>query len=82
MARAPARTMTHGLRPTAHGHFGVRSGAFPPGRVRSIDHLVGIITGSHYAAPMSMLTPPGMGGKYRITGDKYPRMRRPRVAAD
>ncbi|WP_238431560.1 LytR C-terminal domain-containing protein [Streptomyces cavernae] len=27
---------------------------------------------------MSMLTPPGMGGRYRITGDKYPRMRRPR----
>ncbi|MFI1394649.1 LytR C-terminal domain-containing protein [Streptomyces sp. NPDC020681] len=27
---------------------------------------------------MSMLTPPGMGGKYRITGSKYPRMRRPR----
>ncbi|ROQ81509.1 hypothetical protein EES39_12290 [Streptomyces sp. ADI92-24] len=27
---------------------------------------------------MSMLTPPGMGGKYRITGDKYPQMRRPR----
>ncbi|MCT9079373.1 LytR C-terminal domain-containing protein [Streptomyces fulvoviolaceus] len=27
---------------------------------------------------MSMLTPPGMGRKYRITGDKYPRMRRPR----
>lgn len=27
---------------------------------------------------MSMLTPPGMGGKYRITGDKYPHMRRPR----
>lgn len=27
---------------------------------------------------MSMLTPPGMGGKYRITGDTYPRMRRPR----
>ncbi|GAA2383290.1 LytR C-terminal domain-containing protein [Streptomyces glaucosporus] len=27
---------------------------------------------------MSMLTPPGMGGKYRITGDSYPRMRRPR----
>lgn len=26
---------------------------------------------------MSMLTPPGMGGKYRITGDVYPRMRRP-----
>ncbi|MEU6990673.1 LytR C-terminal domain-containing protein [Streptomyces sp. NPDC046465] len=26
---------------------------------------------------MSMLTPPGMGGEYRITGDKYPRMRRP-----
>ncbi|WP_436737693.1 LytR C-terminal domain-containing protein [Streptomyces sp. BBFR102] len=25
---------------------------------------------------MSMLTPPGMGGKYRVTGDKYPRMRR------
>ncbi|MDO0926980.1 LytR C-terminal domain-containing protein [Streptomyces sp. TG1A-8] len=24
---------------------------------------------------MSMLTPPGMGGKYRIRGDKYPRMR-------
>ena len=24
---------------------------------------------------MSMLTPPGMGGQYRITGDKYPRMR-------
>lgn len=24
---------------------------------------------------MSMLTPPGMGGKYRITGDKHPRMR-------
>ncbi|MFD5430436.1 LytR C-terminal domain-containing protein [Streptomyces sp. NPDC127084] len=27
---------------------------------------------------MSMLTPPGMGGKYRITGNPYPRMRRPR----
>ncbi|MET4922286.1 LytR C-terminal domain-containing protein [Streptomyces sp. PSRA5] len=27
---------------------------------------------------MSMLTPPGLGGKYRITGGKYPRMRRPR----
>ncbi|MEU9338128.1 LytR C-terminal domain-containing protein [Streptomyces sp. NPDC048290] len=27
---------------------------------------------------MSMLTPPGMGGQYRITGDKYPRMRGPR----
>ncbi|MDG4863112.1 LytR C-terminal domain-containing protein [Streptomyces sp. T-3] len=27
---------------------------------------------------MSMLTPPGMGGEYRITGDKYPRMRRTR----
>jgi hypothetical protein len=27
---------------------------------------------------MSMLTPPGMGGRYRIKGDKYPRMRRPR----
>lgn len=27
---------------------------------------------------MSMLTPPGMGGKYRITGNQYPRMRRPR----
>ncbi|MFF5566444.1 LytR C-terminal domain-containing protein [Streptomyces sp. NPDC012623] len=27
---------------------------------------------------MSMLTPPGMGGKYRVTGSKYPRMRRPR----
>ncbi|WP_078591745.1 LytR C-terminal domain-containing protein [Streptomyces megasporus] len=27
---------------------------------------------------MSMLTPPGMGGKYRITGKGYPRMRRPR----
>ncbi len=27
---------------------------------------------------MSMLTPPGMGGKYRIKGNKYPRMRRPR----
>ncbi len=34
--------------------------------------------GPHYAACMSMLTPPGMGGKYRITGDKYPHMRRPR----
>lgn len=34
--------------------------------------------GAHYAALMSMLTPPGLGGKYRITGDKYPRMRRPR----
>lgn len=30
---------------------------------------------AHYAALMSMLTPPGMGGQYRITGDKYPRMR-------
>jgi hypothetical protein len=30
---------------------------------------------AHYAALMSMLTPPGMGGKYRITGAKYPRMR-------
>ncbi|MDF4251574.1 LytR C-terminal domain-containing protein [Streptomyces sp. WMMB303] len=27
---------------------------------------------------MSMLTPPGLGGKYRIKGDRYPRMRRPR----
>lgn len=27
---------------------------------------------------MSMLTPPGMGGKYRVRGDRYPRMRRPR----
>lgn len=27
---------------------------------------------------MSMLTPPGMGRQYRIKGDKYPRMRRPR----
>ncbi|MFJ2610200.1 LytR C-terminal domain-containing protein [Streptomyces sp. NPDC091279] len=27
---------------------------------------------------MSMLTPPGMGGKYRITGDVYPRMRQRR----
>ncbi|MGY1436612.1 LytR C-terminal domain-containing protein [Streptomyces reniochalinae] len=27
---------------------------------------------------MSMLTPPGLGGKYRIRGDRYPRMRRPR----
>ncbi|MDF3302259.1 LytR C-terminal domain-containing protein [Streptomyces tropicalis] len=27
---------------------------------------------------MSMLTPPGMGGQYRITGNKYPRMRKPR----
>ncbi|AXK36411.1 LytR family transcriptional regulator [Streptomyces armeniacus] len=27
---------------------------------------------------MSMLTPPGMGGQYRIKGDRYPRMRRPR----
>lgn len=27
---------------------------------------------------MSMLTPPGMGGNYRIKGNKYPRMRRPR----
>ncbi|WAU85956.1 LytR C-terminal domain-containing protein [Streptomyces sp. Qhu-G9] len=27
---------------------------------------------------MSMLTPPGMGRQYRITGDKYPRMRRNR----
>lgn len=26
---------------------------------------------------MSMLTPPGMGGKYRVTGTTYPRMRRP-----
>lgn len=33
---------------------------------------------AHYAALMSMLTPPGMGGQYRITGDRYPRMRRPR----
>ncbi|RII11967.1 hypothetical protein DSC45_27100 [Streptomyces sp. YIM 130001] len=28
---------------------------------------------------MSMLTPPGMGGQYRIKGDKYPRMRRSRT---
>ncbi|MFH9106100.1 LytR C-terminal domain-containing protein [Streptomyces albus] len=27
---------------------------------------------------MSMLTPPGLGGKYRIKGSRYPRMRRPR----
>ncbi|MGW0736378.1 LytR C-terminal domain-containing protein [Streptomyces sp. NPDC002851] len=27
---------------------------------------------------MSMLTPPGKGGQFRITGDKYPRMRRSR----
>lgn len=31
-----------------------------------------------YAAFMSMLTPPGMGGKYRITGNRYPKMRRPK----
>lgn len=44
----------------------------------SNDHLVGIVAQAHYAALMSMLTPPGMGGKYRITGNKYPRMRGPR----
>lgn len=27
---------------------------------------------------MSMLTPSGMGGKYRVTGKAYPRMRRPK----
>ncbi|MEU2389139.1 LytR C-terminal domain-containing protein [Streptomyces sp. NPDC007369] len=27
---------------------------------------------------MSMLTPPGMGGKYRVTGTAYPRLSRPR----
>lgn len=27
---------------------------------------------------MSMLTPPGMGGKYKVTGAAYPRMARPR----
>ncbi|MBW1604490.1 LytR C-terminal domain-containing protein [Streptomyces sp. JJ66] len=27
---------------------------------------------------MSMLTPPGIGGEYRVTGDRYPRMRRRR----
>ncbi|WP_328466371.1 LytR C-terminal domain-containing protein [Streptomyces sp. NBC_00448] len=27
---------------------------------------------------MSMLTPSGMGGKYRVTGNSYPRMRPPR----
>ncbi|WP_328299631.1 LytR C-terminal domain-containing protein [Streptomyces sp. NBC_00435] len=27
---------------------------------------------------MSMLTPPGMGGKYRVTGAAFPRMSRPR----
>ncbi|MEV5507713.1 LytR C-terminal domain-containing protein [Streptomyces orinoci] len=27
---------------------------------------------------MSMLTPPGMGGKYRITGQRFPHMRRTR----
>ncbi|WP_165984229.1 LytR C-terminal domain-containing protein [Streptomyces sp. YIM 98790] len=27
---------------------------------------------------MSMLTPPGMGGKYRITGNRYPRMVQPK----
>lgn len=27
---------------------------------------------------MSMLTPSGMGGKYRVTGNQYPRMRPPR----
>lgn len=27
---------------------------------------------------MSMLTPPGMGGKYKVTGAAYPRMTRPR----
>lgn len=47
-------------------------------RAASSDHLIGIVVQAHYAAPMSMLTPPGMGGPYRITGDKYPRMRRPR----
>lgn len=43
-----------------------------------IDHLVGKAPGAHYPAHMSMLTPPGMGGQYRIKGDRYPRMRRPR----
>lgn len=32
-----------------------------------------------YAALMSMLTPPGMGGKYRITGNRYPKMRRSKI---
>jgi hypothetical protein len=27
---------------------------------------------------MSMLTPPGMGGRYRVTGKSFPRMRRPK----
>lgn len=33
---------------------------------------------AHYPAAMSMLTPPGMGGKYRITGNRHPNLRRPR----
>ena len=50
-------------------------------RRAKVDHLVGIITRSHYAAPMSMLTPPGMGGKYRITGNTYPACAAPAIAA-
>ncbi len=40
---------------------------------------MGNLSARYYAAPMSMLTPPGMGGKYRVTGAAYPRLsRRPR----
>ncbi|CAL9478536.1 hypothetical protein SUDANB120_02999 [Streptomyces sp. enrichment culture] len=40
---------------------------------------MGNLCARYYAAPMSMLTPPGMGGKYRVTGAAYPRLsRRPR----
>lgn len=37
-----------------------------------------MVSPAGYAAFMSMLTPQGMGGKYRITGNRYPKMRRPK----
>ncbi|MFF3857460.1 LytR C-terminal domain-containing protein, partial [Micromonospora sp. NPDC002575] len=73
-ASTPAATARS---PAAPGHGLALSGW----TAVSNDHLVGIAAAPHYAALMSMLTPPGMGGQYRITGDKYPRMRRPRRRA-
>src|SRR5690606_1670617 len=81
-----ARCCTHACSNSADGPSGTPPrGPVWPFRVglhqdctQSDDHPVGIAARAHYAALMSMLTPPGMGGQYRITGDRYPRMRRPR----
>src|SRR5690606_19462232 len=70
-AQGPCPPWQHTRRTRPRGLFG----SAPE---RSADRLVGSAPLPGYPAHMSMLTPPGMGGKYRITGNRYPRMRPPR----